>query len=246
MGIIYKLTCKNSDKSYIGQTIHTSKHRWNQHIWESKNPQANQSRYLNNTIIKYGRDNFILEDLLECSNKDLDKWEMYYIELYNTLVPYGLNLTKGGKTNQIVSMETRKKISDSTKGKPKNVKIPRKRKEDSYLPKYLKHYKDKKCEGYKISDHPFLLSNDNTGKKSISFTSSDLTMIKKFTLALETLLSLNNKTYIPKGKKILKGIQNIPNGYRVRKKGHPVKTFQSKKYTMKQKLKMAEQYVKIC
>ena len=233
---IYKLTCKTTGKSYVGQTKHTSRYRWNQHVWEANHPDVNQSRKLNNAILKYTPDDFIIEDIWECTEDELDLWEEVFIEKYKTF-ENGLNLTKGGKKNQVISNETREKLSKALKGKPKNVKDNRKRVEDWILPKYLKHYIDTKCEGYKVSDHPKLDGND-----SISFTRSDQTMQEKFMQAMEVLDSLNNGTYVHEKKKEPRGVQPIPDGYRVRIKGHSVKTFQNKKYTMEEKLQMATNY----
>lgn len=237
MGVIYKLTCKTTGLSYIGQTKHTSKYRWNQHVWESKHPNANQSRKLNNAICKYGSNDFIIEDVLECDECDLDQWEVKYIEEYKTF-ENGYNLTKGGKSNQDVSQETRDKLSKALKGKPKNVQNNRKREEDNILPKYLKHYVDKEKEGYKISDHPKM----NGG--SVSFTKSNQTMEEKYNAAMEILKGLDDGTYIHRKKDLPKGITIIPNGYRFRLKGHPVKTFQNSKLTMEDKFKLADEHAK--
>lgn len=232
MGCIYKLTCKTSGLSYIGQTKHTSKYRWNQHIWEAKHPEVSQSRKLNNAICKYGIDDFIIEDVLECDESELDHWEIVFIEKFQTF-ENGYNLTKGGKANQVVSDETREKLSKALKGRPKNVKDNRKRIEDNNLPKYLKHYIDSNCEGYKIADHP------NLGGGSVTFARSDQTMEEKLNTAMEILKGLDDGTYIHKKKEEPKGIQPIKDGYRFRLKGHPVKTFQSSKKTMEEKYQLA-------
>jgi hypothetical protein len=139
--------------------------------------------------------------------------------------------------------ETRKKLSIALKGKPKNVKDNRKRVEDNDLPKYLKHYVDANgSEGYKVSDHPNLTKHNQNA--SISFTKSTQTMEEKLKLSLDVLDQLNKDIYLYKAKQEPLGVQPIPNGYRVRLKGHPVKTFQNKKYTMEEKLEMATNYAK--
>lgn len=236
MGVIYKITCNINGKSYIGQTKHNSRYRWNQHLWEVRHPEANQSRKLNNAIIKYGPENFTIEDLWTDDDENLDFWEINYIDEYDTF-NNGYNLTKGGKANQVVSEETRKKLSDKLKGKPKNVKDNRKREEDWNLPKYIKCYRDSTGrEGYKVEDHPMLKG------KSVSFTASNLTMEVKFANALAILESLNKGTYVHTKPDLPKGIQLIKNGYRVRVKNHPVKTFQDSTLTMEEKLDLATMY----
>jgi len=223
MCVIYKLTCKTSSKSYVGQTKHTSKYRWNQHVWEARNPQANQSRKLNNAILKYGIDDWIIEDLWTCDEDEVDIWECHFIESHGTFLN-GYNLTAGGKKNQVVSEETREKLSNALKGKPKNVKNNHKRSEDNWLPKYVKHYIDSTCEGYRVSDHPRLKRNN-----TITFARSNQTMEEKFMLAIQVLDALDNDTYVPKIKGTGHvGVLLIPNGYRVRIKGRPAKTFQKK------------------
>ena len=57
-----------------------------------------------------------------CEAKDfceIDKLEIFYIKKFNTFHddnPNGYNLQRGGKSNHIVSKETRKKISDALRG----------------------------------------------------------------------------------------------------------------------------------
>ncbi len=239
MGYIYKLTCRTSGKSYIGQTKYTSKHRWGQHVWEANHPEVSQSRKLNCAILKYGSDDFIIEDICICADHELDQMEVLFVEQYGTF-DNGYNLTKGGQNRQMISDETRERLSTTLKGKPKNVKNNRKRINDNGLPKYLKHYIDTKSEGYRICDHPNLKKFDDNA--SISFTRSDYTMQQKLAQAIETLNNLDNGTYVHERKQEPRGVQSIPNGYRVRIAGYPVKTFQSRKLTMDEKLKLATGY----
>lgn len=236
MCVIYRLTCKTTGKKYVGQTKHNARYRWNQHVWEAKHPKTKQSRKLNNAIMFYGPDDFTVEVIMECDEKDLDQYEVIHIDLEGSFTG-GYNLTRGGKANQEVSQETRDKLSKALKGKPKNVNNNRKRDADNYLPKYLKHYIDAKCEGYKVSDHPRL------GESSVSFTKSDESMEEKFMKAMDVLDQLNDGTYILEKKAEPKGIQAIPGGYRVRVGKHPVRTFQKKNLTMDEKLQLAQEYL---
>ena len=50
------------------------------------------------------------------TQEELDEWEKYYIKFYNTLYPNGYNLTEGGN-GCVACEETRKKISESNKGR---------------------------------------------------------------------------------------------------------------------------------
>ena len=49
------------------------------------------------------------------TQEELDEWEQYYINFYNTLSPNGYNLQEGGRGG-LPSDETRRKMSDSHKG----------------------------------------------------------------------------------------------------------------------------------
>ena len=113
--IIYLITNKITGKRYIGQSVNTLKHRWNQHVSHSKNPK--RSGILCSAIRKYGRQNFQIKVLSKCESiEEMNHRETYYIRLFNTLTPYGYNLDSGGK-NKMVHEETRKKQSLALIGK---------------------------------------------------------------------------------------------------------------------------------
>ena len=81
MGLIYMATSP-SGKSYIGQTAKTLEFRLKSHVKEAKSG----SPYLFHAAIrKYGIDNFTITILKDnISDIDLDKWERFYIQKYNT------------------------------------------------------------------------------------------------------------------------------------------------------------------
>lgn len=100
MGLIYMRTSPSGGR-YIGKTIGSEKHRWQNHISEAYN--KNNSDYnsiLNKAIRKYGGNNFsckILEDNIP--NDTLNEREIYWIEYYKTFYLdnfHGYNMTKGG------------------------------------------------------------------------------------------------------------------------------------------------------
>ncbi len=73
--------------------------------------------YLNNAVNKYGKENFEVSVLCECSNLDeLNASETFYIMHLNTLKPNGYNLNLGGDS-VVCSEETKRKISEGNKGK---------------------------------------------------------------------------------------------------------------------------------
>lgn len=103
MGIIYKYTSP-SGKSYIGQTKQSITQR---------RKDSNGSGYMGCTsfyhaIQKYGLKNFILEILEEVEDEKLNEREQYYIAKFNTQIPNGYNLTKGGDYVYDVSKPVKK------------------------------------------------------------------------------------------------------------------------------------------
>ena len=87
---IYKITNLVNGKIYIGQSIHIER-RWVEHC----NPSSNS--VISKAIQKYGKDNFNFEVIKEFSTQDfnkLDEYEDYYIHYYNSLVPYGYNVSE--------------------------------------------------------------------------------------------------------------------------------------------------------
>lgn len=95
MGVIYKLTSP-SGKSYIGQTVFTFPHRWDQHQRAARD-HLNCSRLLERAIRKYGAENFKTEVLVECDNDMLNEFEKRFIGTYlSNDRKFGYNLTSGG------------------------------------------------------------------------------------------------------------------------------------------------------
>ncbi len=181
-----------SGKKYVGQCVKYLSNgkkwgyvnRWKDHLREIKYGK-NYSRLLNNSIKKYGSNNFKIELLKECLTEELNYYETFYIHELNTLSPNGYNLTTGG-SNGRNSEETKELKRNSMIGKNKGKilsKRQRKRPEDETLPKYLRYYIDKNGkEGYRISNHPNL--------KDKSFLSKKITLENKLELALKYLNSV--------------------------------------------------------
>ena len=89
--IIYKITNKLNGKCYIGQTTKSVKDRWSAHCKSKK-------YFLSNSIKKYGKENFSIEEIAKYSNmEDLNNAEEYFIDFYNCIVPNGYNFAPGGR-----------------------------------------------------------------------------------------------------------------------------------------------------
>lgn len=110
---IYRITNKTNGKIYIGQTTTYIQSRWYSHCNTSGCPA------LNNAIKKYGAENFVIEEIDGANSlSELNYLEQHYIHMYNSLVPNGYNIRNGGLNHShTVSEETKKKISESLKGK---------------------------------------------------------------------------------------------------------------------------------
>src|SRR5580704_3159657 len=95
--IVYKITNKINEKSYIGQTIGPIEKRWNSHCSKQKRGHGIFYR----AIAKYGKENFEIKILARCNSiQEMNHREVYYIKLFNTLAPNGYNLDTGGKNKK--------------------------------------------------------------------------------------------------------------------------------------------------
>lgn len=108
-GKIYKITNLINGKVYIGQTVRSIEKRWKEHY---NNPSC---RILFSAICKYGKKNFKIQQV-DSSNdiNDLNKKEQEYIEMYNSLSPFGYNIREGGN-GKFVDEISKQKMSKSQK-----------------------------------------------------------------------------------------------------------------------------------
>lgn len=101
MGYIYKITNNINGKIYIGKTTTTIQNRFKGHIKKAKGGSHNS--YLQNALIKYGVENFSIEELDESDALDeLNQKEKYWIEKLNARNrSIGYNQTSGGDSGDI-------------------------------------------------------------------------------------------------------------------------------------------------
>ena len=136
---IYKATNIYNGKSYIGFAARCPA-RKTEHLNESyREKSACYHTHFHRAIRKYGFDAFVWEIIFQSENGEytLQQMEPHFIQLHNTFLN-GYNQTKGGEGSlgrkhseetkskirekrklQVISEETRRKMSLSKKGRPK-------------------------------------------------------------------------------------------------------------------------------
>jgi hypothetical protein len=169
-GEIYLIKNKVNGKCYIGQAFKYvssefkkwgTEGRWKSHVREALNHNGDHCLLLNQAIRKYGDETFEITKLCDCDIADMNKYEIQYIQQYNSLVPNGYNLKSGGSKGKD-SEETKKRKSEAKKKRvySDDYKISiklgqrgnRRNKEDIGLPEYIcAHRKNGKINGYDIN-----------------------------------------------------------------------------------------------
>lgn len=87
---IYKITNKTNNKSYIGKTTQKPEIRWKQHILGMG---YGKQMPIHLALTKYKKENFTFEVIYTCKDEtDMNFAEVYFINKYTSLVPYGYNL----------------------------------------------------------------------------------------------------------------------------------------------------------
>lgn len=123
MSCIYKITNLTNNKIYIGLSTKSYIERFSSHK-NSCNSKVNENCLLAKAIVKYGKENFKSELIVEgdFNAEFLDYLEQHYIRLYNSYAgtsKFGYNLTTGGRgtKKKIISKKTRLKMKRAQKGK---------------------------------------------------------------------------------------------------------------------------------
>lgn len=126
--IVYKATNLINNKVYIGQTINTLEYRKDQHFRDSVSESRRKTNYFHNAIHKYGKENFIFEEIdTAATEAELDEKEIYWIAYYKSNIKeYGYNLDSGGKSGGSKSEETKAKIGQTTLEKWANPELSEK------------------------------------------------------------------------------------------------------------------------
>jgi group I intron endonuclease len=185
---IYKIT-NPKGKIYIGQTID-----FNRRVYQYKMLNCKEQPKLYNSLKKYGFDNHVLELIHQCQETNLTILERYYQELYKTVENDNLNcflVTTKDKTGRHTE-ETKRKMSESAKGKKKTAEHIAK------LPQNQKGYK-----GKKRSEETKLRQSLNNGKaRKVYQYTKDNQFIKEWrnVTEAERAYSINNISGVALGK----------------------------------------------
>lgn len=185
-GFIYKITNTVNGKIYVGQ--HKGKEFGD--YWGS-------GLLLHRAYKKYGIDAFVREIIAFASFKDeLNFMECYYIQKLNSMNPNGYNVATGGRggyTGEITE-ESRRKISEFHKGKPKSEETKRKM---SYAKKGRKPYVLTAETKKRISESHMGIEPWNKGKgKPVDQFTLDGEYIRTWATMREAMLNGFNKSKI--------------------------------------------------
>jgi len=137
---IYIFTNKINNKQYVGRSINIENRIYRHKILNDSNGSI-----FKRAIKKYGSNSFNVIKI-QYPTEELNTWEQYYIEEFNTKIPFGYNLTDGGEGKQgyKLSQEQKDKISNSLIGKYVG--------ENAGFYGYKHTEETKKTSGKKISD----------------------------------------------------------------------------------------------
>lgn len=170
MGYIYKITNKINNKIYIGQTIKTRPtDRFSQHKYLANHPDQEKGiSYLHRAMKTEGIDNFIFEIIENIDNSLLDEREKYWIQYYNSKIPFGYNICDGGKGT--IGYSRKQSIEEKQKRQQSNkqfyINNPEARHERSLIAKNLwqnEEYRKKVTESNRqfYATHPDKFSGKN-------------------------------------------------------------------------------------
>lgn len=113
---IYKITNKVNNKCYIGQSVNL-KGRIKSHKSMLKHHNEDND-LLNKATLKYGYKNFEIEIIKFCKEEELDNYEKYFINYYNSYKrKNGYNIELGGSKTKHLSKEQVDKMKKSKKNK---------------------------------------------------------------------------------------------------------------------------------
>lgn len=107
---LYVITNRINNKKYVGVTNRSASIRFNEHM-------THDTGLLYKARKKYGRNNFKIEIIKEnIPFEQISSLEKEYILKYNSLIPYGYNLSTGGIENKNISKEGKERLKEINTG----------------------------------------------------------------------------------------------------------------------------------
>lgn len=92
----YLITCLINNRQYIGITSRGLRHRWSEHVYDSK--ARNKKMAISRAIAKYGAENFRMDALCSARSwEDICAVEPILIIQWKTRRPNGYNISEGGE-----------------------------------------------------------------------------------------------------------------------------------------------------
>ncbi len=152
-GIIYLAADTTNDLQYVGQTVRTLE----------KRKQGGYNSYFQNAINHHG-DKIVWDIIGEFEESELDLIERCYIYSLDTVYPNGYNFDSGGCKHKHMSESSRKKMSESNKGKIISDETKRKLSEAAKGRKHSEETKRKISESLNGKTH----TDDRKLKMSIA------------------------------------------------------------------------------
>lgn len=187
MAVIYKALNIINGKAYIGQTKKTLEKRKQKHRYDMKRLK---NVYFYRALRKHGWSNFEWS-VLEESVEDLNDREIYWIQKLGTF-KNGYNSTSGGNVPSEISLEARRKISNSKKGKKLSKEHKRKLSESK-----------KGCKGHKQSKESIAkITESNSHYWQITDPEGNVFIIKNLNkFCTENRLDQSNMWTVSTGKR---------------------------------------------
>ena len=121
MAYIYQITNIVNGNIYIGKTSRSIKERWKEHLKDCDRINI-QNRPLYLAINKYGKENFIIEEIEECSDSEASDREKYWIEKTGSF-KNGYNATIGGDGKPYLDYELIYKVYSECKSRTKTAEL---------------------------------------------------------------------------------------------------------------------------
>ena len=166
---IYKIVNLINNKMYVGRASFIDK-RKNEHFRLLK-LNKHKNSYLQLSYNKYGKENFIFEVIEYCEKEKLISKEDYWCKKLNVNDPkigYNLAITHDSIGFYKHSDETKKKMSNSSKGKKKSKEAVEKMRISLKGRKFSEDHIRKIKDWYSKNPHPMIKGHSQESKKKMS------------------------------------------------------------------------------